>query len=342
MILTKPILFSAVQPSGNLTLGNYIGTMRHWSSMQNNYDCLYCVADLHALTNIKKNIFSLNKLILDTLSFYLACGVDPNKSIIFVQSHVYQHSQLNWILNCFSEFSELLRMTQFKTKRCSNNTSVKSIKAALLNYPILMAADILLYQTNFVPVGEDQKQHIELTRNIARRVNYLYGNIFTIPESLITQYGSKIMSLLEPEKKMSKSDINHKNVIYLLDDMYSIMLKIKNAVTDSEIPSKIYHDINKKPGISNLLEILSAVTNKDIKILLKELEGVMYSEFKKIVIDCVYKCLNNLQKSYYNYRSDESYLKKIAYDGAIKAQLKSKKTLKNIYDKLGLIAFEYI
>lgn len=339
MILNKPVLFSAVQPSGNLTIGNYIGTMRHWSSMQSNYDCLYCIADLHALTTIKKNIFSLNNLILDTLSFYLACGVDPNKSIIFIQSHVHQHSQLNWILNCFSEFSELLRMTQFKTKIHENKISSKTINAALFNYPILMAADILLYQTNFVPVGQDQKQHIELTRNIAQRFNSLYGNIFTLPESLISQYGSKIMSLLEPKKKMSKSDINYKNVIYLLDDIYSIAFKIKNAVTDSEIPSKIYYDIDKKPGISNLLEILSAVTHKDINILLKELEGVMYSEFKKIVIDYVSKFLNNLQRSYYNYRSDESYLKKIAYDGAIKAQLKSKKTLKNIYDKLGLIRF---
>ncbi|AEO08304.1 tryptophan--tRNA ligase [Buchnera aphidicola] len=339
MILNKPVLFSAVQPSGNLTIGNYIGTMRHWSSMQNNYDCLYCIADLHALTSIKNNIFSLNTLILDTLSFYLACGVDPNKSIIFIQSHVHQHSQLNWILNCFSEFSELLRMTQFKTKIHEKKTSEKTINAALFNYPILMAADILLYQTNFVPVGQDQKQHIELTRNIAQRFNNLYGSIFTLPESLISQYGSKIMSLLEPKKKMSKSDINYKNVIYLLDDIYSIKFKIKNAVTDSEIPSKIYYDIDKKPGISNLLEILSAVTHKDVKILLKELDGVMYSEFKKIVIDYVSKFLNSLQKSYYNYRSNESYLKKIAYDGAIKAQLKSKKTLKNIYDKLGLIRF---
>lgn len=340
MILSKPILFSAVQPSGNLTIGNYIGTMRYWASMQNNYDCLYCIADLHALTTIKQNRFTLKKSILDTLSFYLASGVNPNKSIIFIQSHVYQHSQLNWILNCFSEFSELLRMTQFKTRRQTAKHSTEKINTALFNYPVLMAADILLYQTNFVPVGQDQKQHIELTRNIAHRFNSLYGDIFTLPESLIHQHGSKIMSLLEPHKKMSKSDINKKNVIYLLDDINSIMFKIKHAVTDSDVPSKIYYDKINKPGISNLLEILSAVTNQEISILLKDLEGVMYAEFKKIVIDALSKFLCNLQKSYYNYRHDETYLKKIAYEGAIKAQLKSQKTLRNIYDILNIITFD--
>ncbi|QCI22961.1 tryptophan--tRNA ligase [Buchnera aphidicola] len=338
MIFSKPVLFSAIQPSGNLTLGNYIGTMRHWSKMQDDYECLYCIADLHALT-VQENKINLKKSILDTLSFYLACGVDPNKSIIFIQSHVCQHSQLNWILNCFSQFSELLRMTQFKIKRKIEKNCAKRTSAALFNYPILMAADILLYQTNFVPVGRDQKQHVELTRNIANRFNSLYGNIFTLPEPLITQYGSKIMSLLEPHKKMSKSDVNKNNVIFLLDDIPNIVLKIRHAFTDSEMPSKIYYDIEKKPGISNLLEILSSITNKDINVLLKELEGIMYSEFKNIVADSLSKFLFKLQKSYNNYRCDESYLKKIAYEGAIKCQLKSEKTLKNIHDKLGLITF---
>ncbi|QCI25718.1 tryptophan--tRNA ligase [Buchnera aphidicola (Sitobion avenae)] len=337
MICYKPILFSAVQPSGQLTLGNYIGTMRHWSAMQNNYECLFCIADLHALT-IQENKNNLKESILDTLSFYLACGVDPNKSIIFIQSHVYQHSQLNWILNCFSQFSELFRMTQFKIKRNIKKNSIKNTNAALFNYPILMAADILLYQTNVVPVGRDQKQHVELTRNIANRFNSLYGNVFTLPEPLITQYGSKIMSLLEPNKKMSKSDVNKNNVIFLLDDISTVALKIKNAFTDSEKPSKIYYDKVKKPGISNLLEILSAITDKNIDVLLKELEGIMYSEFKKIIVDCLSKFLSKLQKSYQNYRHDESYLKKIAYEGALQSQIKSKKTLQNIHDKLGLIS----
>lgn len=334
MISSKPVLFSAIQPSGNITIGNYIGTMRYWSTMQNNYDCFYCVADLHSLTTQKKNSF-LKKSILDTISFYLACGVDPNKSIIFVQSHVYQHTQLNWILNCFSQFSELLRMTQFKMKRKMGDNYIEKTNLGLFNYPILMASDILLYQTNFVPVGRDQKQHIELTRNIAHRFNSLYGDIFTVPEPLISKHGSKIMALLEPNKKMSKSDINKNNVIFLLDDISSVVLKIKQSVTDSEKPCKIYYDIEKKPGISNLLDILSAISNKDIGVLSKELQGIMYTEFKNIVSDSLSKFLYKLQKSYIDYRRDESYLKRIAYEGAIKAQLQSEKTLRNVQSKLG-------
>ncbi|CAL4326588.1 tryptophan--tRNA ligase [Buchnera aphidicola] len=336
MILSKSILFSAVQPSGKLTIGNYIGTMRHWSKMQNDYHCLYCVADLHSLTIQDKN-FSLRESILDTISFYLACGVDPNKSIIFIQSHVPQHSQLNWILNCFSQFSELLRMTQFKIKKTIKNNYIKNTNVGLFNYPILMASDILLYQTNFVPVGRDQKQHIELTRNIANRINALYGNIFTLPVPLISKYGSKIMSLLEPRKKMSKSDINKKNVIFLLDDIPSVVLKIKNAVTDSEKLSRICFDLEKKPGISNLLEIFSSITNKEVHILSEELKGITYSEFKSIVSDHLSKFLLQLQKSYFKYRCNESYLKKVAYEGAFKAQLKAKQTLNKINLKLGLV-----
>jgi tryptophanyl-tRNA synthetase len=338
MIFFKPVVFSAVQPSGNLTIGNYIGTMRYWSKMQNNYDCLYCIADLHALTAQEKKL-CLKKNTFDALSFYLACGVDPQKSIIFIQSHVYQHSQLNWILNCFSQFSELLRMTQFKAKKSMDGKYVQHTNVGLFNYPVLMASDILLYQTNFVPVGQDQKQHVELTRTIAKRFNSVYGNIFTLPEPLIHQYGSKIMSLLEPKKKMSKSDLNKNNVIFLLDDIRSVILKIKHAVTDSDRPSKIdYHLINK-PGIANLLEILSAITNKEINVLLQELDGMMYSELKSIVSDCLSKFLSKLQKSYHYYRNNESYLKKIAYEGAIKAQLRSEETLKIIHSKLGIVPF---
>lgn len=338
MIYSKPVLFSAIQPSGNITIGNYIGTMQYWSKMQKDYDCFYCVADLHSLTTKQKN-FSLKKSIFDTLSFYLACGVDPKKSIIFVQSHVYQHSQLNWILNCFSQFSELLRMTQFKIKRQSTSNQMKKTNLGLFNYPILMASDILLYQTNVVPVGIDQKQHIELTRNIACRFNSLYGNIFTLPNPIISKHGSKIMALSEPKKKMSKSDLNKNNVIFLLDDISSVVLKINRSVTDSESPCKVYYDLEKKPGISNLLEILSAVTHKDIPSLSKELKGIMYSEFKNIVSDCLSKFLSKLQNDYINYRRDESYLKKIAYEGAIKARLKSEKTLQKIYSKLEFFPF---
>ena len=242
MINSKPILFSAVQPSGNLSIGNYIGTMRHWSKFQDKYECLYCIADLHALTTLNNN-FSLRNSVLDTLALYLACGVNPNKSILFVQSHVYEHSQLNWILSCFTQFGELSRMTQFKSKKKVKKNYINNINIGLFNYPVLMSSDILLYQTNLVPVGKDQKQHLELTRNIAKRFNILYGDIFTIPDPLISKNGSKIMSLLDPTKKMSKSDINKNNVIFLLEDISSVFLKIKNAVTDSEIPPKIYYDL---------------------------------------------------------------------------------------------------
>ncbi|ANZ22719.1 tryptophan--tRNA ligase [Buchnera aphidicola (Diuraphis noxia)] len=334
MISSKPILFSAIQPTGNITIGNYIGTMRHWSILQNNYDCFYCIADLHSLTTLENNFF-LKKSILDTLSFYLACGVNPEKSVVFVQSHVYQHSQLNWILNCYTQFSELFRMTQFKKKRKTKHDHIEKINVGLFNYPVLMASDILLYQTNFVPVGSDQKQHIELTRNIANRFNSLYSSdVFTIPKPLINQYGCKIMSLLEPNKKMSKSDINKNNVIFLLDDISSVNLKIKQSITDSDKSCKIYYDRKKKPGISNLLEILSAISNKDIDVLSRELEGIMYAEFKNIVSDAISKFLCKLQKSYINYRRDESFLKKIAYEGAIKARLKSEKTLQKVQSKL--------
>ncbi|CAL4325871.1 tryptophan--tRNA ligase [Buchnera aphidicola] len=335
---SKPILFSAVQPSGDLTLGNYIGSMRHWSKFQNIYDCIYCIADLHALTTLNKN-FSLKKSVLDTLALYLACGVDPNKSIIFIQSHVYQHTQLNWVLSCFSQFGELSRMTQFKNKKKIRNNCIENINVGLFNYPILMSSDILLYETNLVPVGQDQKQHLELTRNIAHRFNFLYGDIFTLPEPLIDISGSKVMSLLEPKKKMSKSDMNKNNVIFLLEDISSIFFKIKNAITDSQTPPKIYYDKKRKLGISNLLEILSAITNKEINILEKELNGVMYSEFKNIIFDNISQFLRRLQKSYLNYRKDESYLKKVAQDGAIKARLKSEKLLKRVYSIMDIDLF---
>ncbi|CAL4325470.1 tryptophan--tRNA ligase [Buchnera aphidicola] len=335
MIKLKPILFSAVQPSGQLTIGNYIGTMRHWSNLQNHYQCLYCIADLHALTTFNKEIF-FKESVLDTLALYLACGIDPEKSIIFIQSHVHQHCQLNWILNCFSHFGELSRMTQFKTKIDKNY--IKKINVGLFTYPILMASDILLYQTTFVPIGQDQKQHLELVRDIAKRCNFLYGNVFTIPKPCIHQSGSKIMSLLEPTKKMSKSDLNKNNVIFLLEQKKSIFLKIKNAVTDSEKPSKIYYNLQKKAGISNLLEILSAITNKEITFLEKELDGIMYSEFKNIIAEELYNFLSPIKESFLYYRNNTSYLEKVAYEGALKARLQADLTLHKIYSKLNFFS----
>jgi tryptophanyl-tRNA synthetase len=328
----KSILLSAVQPTGNLTIGNYLGTLCQWEKNQKEYNCIYCIADLHSIT-IKNNKKILRKNIFDTLALYLACGVDPENSIIFIQSHIYEHAQLNWILNCYSYFGELIRMTQFKSKSKDNRNNVN---IGLLNYPILMASDILLYQTNFVLVGYDQKQHLELVANLARRFNTVHGKkIFTIPSILLSQQGSKIMSLLDPTRKMSKSNINQKNTIFLLEGIDSIRKKIKNAVTDSETPARIYCSV-RKPGISNLLTIFSCLTGKTISELESEFSGKAYGEFKNILSDVVSNLINQLQISYFKYRKDESYLENIALNGALRAREYAKKTLKTVHHVIGL------
>ncbi|MCW5196432.1 tryptophan--tRNA ligase [Buchnera aphidicola (Pemphigus obesinymphae)] len=329
----KSILLSAVQPTGSLTIGNYLSVLSKWNTMQQEYNCIYCIADLHAIT-VKNESKVLRKNIFDTLSLYLACGVDPKKSIIFVQSHVYEHAQLNWILNCYSYFGELTRMTQFKSKFKNVN---KNINVALFNYPILMASDILLYQTNHVLVGLDQKQHLELVIDIANRFNTIYGKkVFTIPSVLLSQQGSKIMSLLEPVKKMSKSNVNKNNSIFLLEKIDSIRKKIKKSVTDSEQPAKIYYNIEKKPGISNLLTIFSCITGKTIFELEKEFAGKLYGEFKESLFDALSTLILKIQRSYSLYRKDESYLEKIMIKGALQARKYARRTLKNVYDVLGL------
>ncbi|PPI86478.1 tryptophan--tRNA ligase [Candidatus Pantoea edessiphila] len=330
----KYIVFSGAQPSGELTIGNYLGAIRQWNQMQDNFDCLYCIVDLHTLTT-RQNPHILNKSTLDTLALYLACGIDPNKSIIFVQSHVLEHTQLNWILNCFCYFGELSRMTQFKNKLISNN----NINSGIFNYPVLMASDILLYQTNQVPVGEDQKQHIELSRVIACRFNKIYGDIFTIPEPMIPKSGAKIMSLTEPSRKMSKSDCNNSNVIGLLENPKSIINKIKHAITDSECPPIIRYDIKEKAGISNLLNILSAVTYKDIVTLEKEFQGKMYSQLKFSVSNEICLMLLDIQERYHYYRNNVSLLREIMYEGANKARVKAQKTISKVYNTVGLCSY---
>ncbi|MFQ8717178.1 MAG: tryptophan--tRNA ligase, partial [Enterobacter hormaechei] len=253
--MTKPIFFSGAQPSGELTIGNYMGALRQWVSMQDDYHCIYCIVDLHAIT-ARQDPEKLRKATLDTLALYLACGIDPEKSTIFVQSHVPEHAQLGWALNCYTYFGELSRMTQFKDKSARYS---ENINAGLFDYPVLMAADILLYQTNQVPVGEDQKQHLELSRDIAQRFNALYGDVFKVPEPFIPKSGARVMSLLEPTKKMSKSDDNRNNVIGLLEDPKSVVKKLKRAVTDSDEPPVVRYDVQNKAGVSNLLDILSGV-----------------------------------------------------------------------------------
>lgn len=329
----KPIVFSGVQPSGELTIGNYLGALRQWVKMQDDYECLFCVVDLHAIT-VRQDPEALRKATLDVLALYLACGIDPNKSTIFVQSHVPEHAQLAWVLNCYTYFGEMGRMTQFKDKsaRYEGNVSV-----GLFTYPVLMAADILLYQAKQVPVGDDQKQHLEITRDIAQRFNALYGNIFTIPEVFIPKAGARVMSLLDPTKKMSKSDDNRNNVIGLLEDPKAVAKKIKRAVTDSEEPPRVKFDIENKPGVSNLLSILSAITDKSIPELEAEFEGKMYGHLKNAVAEEVSSMLTQLQERYYHYRNNEELLNKILHEGAEKARAKAKETLEQVYQAVGFV-----
>ncbi|UDG79226.1 Tryptophan--tRNA ligase [Candidatus Ecksteinia adelgidicola] len=332
-IMTQSVVFSAVQPSGTLTIGNYIGALRQWAKIQDNYDCFYCIADLHSIT-VYRDPNKLYCSILDTLSMYLACGIDPNKSTIFVQSHIPEHTQLSWVLSCYTYFGELNRMTQFKDKFISSS---KNINAGLFSYPILMMSDILLYQANQVPIGEDQKQHLELSRNVSLRFNMLYGKIFNIPHSLISKYSSRIMSLQNVNKKMSKSDHNKNNFITLLEDPNIVIKKIKRAITDSEYPPIIRYDIINKAGISNLLNILSGLTDISIQNLEIEFYGKKYSHLKNIVADSISTTIQDLQKRFYAFRKEEAYLKKIIKEGANKARIRAKKTLTKVYQAIGFI-----
>ncbi|CUU22569.1 tryptophan--tRNA ligase [Duffyella gerundensis] len=332
--MSKPIVFSGAQPSGELTIGNYMGALRQWVQMQDDFHCIYCIVDLHAIT-VRQDADALRKATLDTLALYLACGIDPEKSTIFVQSHVPEHTQLSWILNCYTYFGELSRMTQFKDK---SSRYAENINAGLFSYPVLMAADILLYQTNQVPVGEDQKQHLELSRDIASRFNALYGDVFKVPEPFIPKSGARVMSLLEPGKKMSKSDENRNNVIGLLEEPKSVIKKIKRAMTDSEEPPVIRYDVKEKAGVSNLLDILSGVTGKSIPDLEQHFEGKMYGHLKGEVADAVSTMLETLQARYHEFRNDEALLEKVMRDGAAKARAQASETLKKVYQAVGFVA----
>ncbi|MCT8832917.1 tryptophan--tRNA ligase [Glaesserella parasuis] len=341
--MSKPIVFSGVQPSGELSLGNYLGALRNWVKMQDEYECLFCIVDLHAIT-VRQDPEALRKATLDTLAIYLACGIDPAKSTIFIQSHVPEHSQLAWILNCYTYFGEMGRMTQFKDKSARHEDNVN---VGLFTYPVLMAADILLYQANQVPVGDDQKQHLEITRDIANRFNALYGKkdaegnalepIFAVPEVFIAKTGARIMSLLEPTKKMSKSDDNRNNVIGLLEDPKSVAKKIKRAMTDGDEPPVVRYDVQNKPGVSNLLDILASVTGKTIPELETEFEGKMYGHLKTAVADEVSAMLSQLQERYHHFRNNEALLENIYREGAEKARAKAKATLADVYKKVGFV-----
>ncbi|EOV7495614.1 tryptophan--tRNA ligase [Proteus mirabilis] len=330
----KPIVFSGAQPSGELTIGNYMGALRQWVQMQDDYDCIYCIVDQHAIT-VRQDPTELRKRTLDTLALYLACGIDPEKSTIFVQSHVPQHAQLGWALNCYTYFGELSRMTQFKDKSARH---AENINAGLFDYPVLMAADILLYQTNQVPVGIDQKQHLELSRDIAQRFNAIYGDIFTVPDPFIPKGGARVMALQDPAKKMSKSDDNRNNVIALLEDPKAAAKKIKRAVTDSEEPPRVAYDLENKAGVSNLLDILAGVTGKTIPELEAEFEGKMYGHLKGAVAKAVSDMLTNIQERFNTFRNDEALLNKIMKEGADKAKARAQTTLDKVYEAIGFIA----
>ncbi|WP_241573904.1 tryptophan--tRNA ligase [Rosenbergiella nectarea] len=332
--MTRPIVFSGAQPSGELSIGNYMGALRQWVQMQDDYHCIYCIVDQHAIT-VRQDAVALRKATLDTLALYLACGIDPEKSTIFVQSHVPEHAQLSWVLNCYTYFGELSRMTQFKDK---SSRYAENINAGLFDYPVLMAADILLYQTQQVPVGEDQKQHLELSRDIAQRFNAIYGDIFKVPEPFIPKSGARVMSLLEPTKKMSKSDDNRNNVIGLLEEPKAVVKKIKRAVTDSDEPPVVRYDVKNKPGVSNLLDILSGVTGQSIAELESAFEGQMYGHLKGAVAEAVSGMLTDLQARYHHFRNDEALLNKIMKEGSEKASAQAKQTLDKVYEAIGFVA----
>ncbi|HEY5583740.1 MAG TPA: tryptophan--tRNA ligase [Ruminiclostridium sp.] len=327
----KKRIFSGVQPSGNLTIGNYLGAIKNWIPMQDEFECLYCVVDLHTLT-VRQKPAELRQRSLNLLALYMACGLDPQKSILFLQSHVSAHAELAWILNCYTYMGELNRMTQFKDKSLKYGDN---INAGLLTYPVLMAADILLYQADLVPIGQDQKQHLEITRDIAERFNKIYGDTFTIPEAYIPKIGAKIMSLQEPEKKMSKSDENENAYVFILDSEDAILRKFKRAVTDSE--REIRYDEVNKPGVSNLISIYSGITNKSFVDIEKEFEGRSYGDLKEVVGQSVAEMLKPIQQKYNELSSNKDYLNSILKENAEKAAYMARKTLSKVHRKIGLV-----
>ena len=331
--MSKEIIFSGIQPSGELSVGNYIGSLRNWVGLQDEYECIYCVVNEHAIT-VRQDPKELLERSLNTLAIFIAAGIDPKKSTLFLQSHVPAHCQLSWVLNCYTQMGELNRMTQFKDKA---KRYAENVTAGLFDYPVLMAADILLYQANLVPVGDDQKQHIEITRDIAERFNSLYGETFVLPKGFFPKAGARVMSLQDPTKKMSKSDDNQNNVIRILEDPKSIVKKMKRAVTDSDNPPSIRYDWENKHGVSNLLEILSACTNKSIDSLVEQYDGQMYGTFKCDVADALVALLEPIQTRYKELRADETYLKAILKEGADKASERANRTLNAVYEKIGFM-----
>ena len=327
----KKIIFSGIQPTGTFTLGNYLGAVKNWVSMQEEYHCCYSVVDMHAIT-VRQDPKALRENAISAYALLLACGLDPEKSVLFLQSHVPAHAQLAWVLNCYTQFGELSRMTQFKDK---SQRHPDNVNAGLFTYPTLMAADILLYQADLVPVGIDQKQHLELTRDIAQRFNGIHGQTFTLPEPYIPKTSAKIMSLQDPTKKMSKSDENPKGFISSLDSPESILKKFRSAVTDSEA-EVVYRE--GKDGINNLISIYSAVTGKSYEEIEKEFAGKGYGDFKTAVGEAVAEALRPIRERHAQFMKDRAYLESCWKQGAEKASGIAARTLAKVYKKIGFPA----
>ena len=328
MMKDKKILYSGMQATGNLTLGNYLGALKNWVTLSDEYECFYSVVDMHSIT-VRQEPATLRKRARALLTLYIAAGLDPEKNCIYYQSHVSGHAELSWILNCFTYMGELNRMTQFKDKSLKH---ADNINAGLFTYPVLMAADILLYQADVVPVGVDQMQHLEITRDIAERFNNIYGDVFTIPEAYIGKVGAKIMSLQDPTKKMSKSDENPNASIYLMDTPDVIMRKCKRAVTDSEAQI-LYRD--EQPGVKNLIDIYSACTGKKQNDVVAEFDGRGYGDFKTAVGEAVVSVLKPLQDVVARLEKDKAYIDGIIKNNAEKAQYFANKTLRKVQKKIG-------
>ncbi|NLP15919.1 MAG: tryptophan--tRNA ligase [Clostridiales bacterium] len=328
MLNGKKSLFSGMQATGTLHLGNYLGALKNWIELEDEYESFYCVVDMHSIT-VRQEPAELRRKARALLTLYIAAGLNPEKNCIYYQSHVPAHAELSWILNCYAYMGELSRMTQYKDKASKNENN---INAGLFTYPVLMAADILLFQSDIVPVGDDQKQHIELTRDIAQRFNSIYGDVFTVPEPYIKKTGARIMSLQEPTKKMSKSDENLNASIFLLDDSDTIIRKFKRAVTDSD--NEIRHS-SDKPGISNLIEIYGIATGKSIAETEKEFEGKGYGEFKIAVGESVAAMLKPVQDRFYELEKDKAYIDSVIKNNAEKASYYANKTLRKVQKKIG-------
>ena len=329
----KKRMLSGIKPSGDLTLGSYLGAIKNWAERADSYDCFYFMADLHAIT-VRQNPADLRRRTLEQLAQYIACGLDPEKNTLFVQSHVHQHAELGWVLQCYSMFGELSRMTQFKDKSAKNE---ENINGGLFTYPSLMAADILLYQPDLVPVGEDQKQHVELCHTIARRFNGVYGDVFKIPEPFVPKVGARIMSLTNPTAKMSKSENEDTGRVLLMVTPETIMRQFKRAITDSDTENCVRYDKENKPGVANLMTIYSACTGKTYEQIETEFAGCGYGAFKPKVGEAVVEMLRPIREKADRLIKDKAYLESVYREGAQKAAYVAEKTLRKVYKKVGFL-----